>query len=138
MSQNYLEQDGQVSRRRFLEIAASITAMCSLRADLWAAEERGGIPYKTFGSTGEKVSAIGLGGYHIGRAADEESIRIIRTAIDGGVTFLDNCWDYNDGKPARSAWARRCRDGTAAKGVSHDQARRARQRHRGRSSSSSR
>jgi aryl-alcohol dehydrogenase-like predicted oxidoreductase len=97
MSQNYLEQDGQVSRRRFLEIAASITAMCSLRADLWAAEERGGIPYRTFGSTGEKVSAIGLGGYHIGRAADEESIRIIRTAIDGGINFMDNCWDYNDG-----------------------------------------
>jgi len=97
MSPNYFEQDSQVSRRRFLEIAASITAMCSMRADLWAAEERGGIPYKTFGSTGEKVSAIGLGGYHIGRPADDEAIRIIRTAIDGGINFMDNCWDYNDG-----------------------------------------
>ena len=97
MSPNYFEQDSRVSRRRFLEIAASITAMCSMRAELWAAEERGGIPYKAFGSTGEKVSAIGLGGYHIGRPSDEESTRIIRTAIDGGINFMDNCWDYNDG-----------------------------------------
>ena len=97
MSPNYFEQDGRVSRRRFLEIATTITAMCSVRADLWAAEERGGIPYKTLGSTGEKVSAIGLGGYHIGQPTDEESIRIIRTAIDGGINFMDNCWDYNDG-----------------------------------------
>jgi uncharacterized protein len=92
-----IEQDPPVSRRRFLEIAASITALCSLRAELWAAEERNGIPYKAFGSTGEKVSAIGLGGYHIGRPADAESIRIIRAAIDGGINFMDNCWDYNDG-----------------------------------------
>jgi len=97
MSPNYFEQDGRVSRRRFLEIATTITAMCSVRADLWATEERGGIPYKTLGSTGEKVSAIGLGGYHIGQPTDEESIRIIRTAIDGGINFMDNCWDYNDG-----------------------------------------
>jgi predicted aldo/keto reductase-like oxidoreductase len=97
MSPEYFEQDGRVTRRRFLEIAASITAMCAARAKLWAAEERGGIPYKTLGSTGEKVSSIGLGGYHIGRPADEESIRIIRIAIDGGINFMDNCWDYNDG-----------------------------------------
>jgi aryl-alcohol dehydrogenase-like predicted oxidoreductase len=39
-----------------------------------------------------------LGGYHIGKQADEnESIRIIRSAIDRGITFMDNCWDYNDG-----------------------------------------
>jgi len=97
MSPNHFEQDAPVSRRRFLEIAASITAMCSLRSALWAAEERAGIPYKTLGSTGEKVSAIGLGGYHIGRPADEDAIRIIRTAIDGGINFMDNCWDYNNG-----------------------------------------
>jgi predicted aldo/keto reductase-like oxidoreductase len=97
MSPNYFEEDGRLSRRHFLEIAASITAMCSMRAGLWAAEERGGIPYKTFGSTGEKVSAIGLGGYHIGQPSDADSIRIIRTAIDGGINFMDNCWDYNGG-----------------------------------------
>jgi uncharacterized protein len=57
-----------------------------------------GIPYRLLGSTGEKVSIIGLGGAHIGKQADEsESIAIVRTAIDNGVNFLDNCWDYNEG-----------------------------------------
>jgi len=54
--------------------------------------------YRTLGSTGEKVSAIGLGGFHIGSQADEkESIQIIRSAVDRGITFLDNSWDYNRG-----------------------------------------
>ena len=45
------------------------------------------------------VSIVGLGGYHIGVANDEqEGIRLIRTALDPGVNFLDNCWDYNDGE----------------------------------------
>ena len=48
--------------------------------------------------TGEKVSLIGVGGYHIGMASDEEeSIRIVRTALDNGVNFLGNCRDYNGG-----------------------------------------
>ncbi len=56
------------------------------------------VPQRDLGRTGEKVSAIGLGGYHIGMQADEaESIRLIRSAIDGGITFMDNCWDYNKG-----------------------------------------
>jgi aryl-alcohol dehydrogenase-like predicted oxidoreductase len=58
-----------------------------------------GMIYRTLGKTGEKVSAIGLGGYHIGTQSDvQESIRIIRTAVDNGITFLDNCWDYNGGE----------------------------------------
>jgi len=62
------------------------------------AAARGEMPYRTLGRSGEKVSLLGLGGYHIGLQHDEqESIRIIRTAIDNGVNFLDNCWDYNDG-----------------------------------------
>jgi aryl-alcohol dehydrogenase-like predicted oxidoreductase len=57
------------------------------------------IPYRPLGSTGEKVSIIGLGGAHIGLQADEkESIAIIRTAIDNGINFMDNCWDYHDGQ----------------------------------------
>ncbi len=57
------------------------------------------IPHRTLGRTGERVSAIGLGGFHLGKPdLDEgESIRIIRTAIDNGITFLDNSWDYNNG-----------------------------------------
>jgi uncharacterized protein len=54
--------------------------------------------YRQLGTTGETVSAIGLGGYHIGKQKDpDESIRLIRAGIDRGITFLDNCWDYNDG-----------------------------------------
>jgi len=59
---------------------------------------RDGMRYRRLGSTGEEVSAIGLGGHHIGRQSDEqESIRLIRSAIDAGINFLDNCWDYHDG-----------------------------------------
>ena len=55
--------------------------------------------YRTLGRSGEKVSLVGLGGYHIGTQRDEvESIRIIRTAVDKGINFLDNCWDYNHGE----------------------------------------
>jgi len=58
-----------------------------------------GMLYRTLGSTGEKVSAIGIGGWHIGlKGVDEQlSIRIIRTAVDRGINFMDNSWDYNEG-----------------------------------------
>ena len=57
------------------------------------------MPVRTLGRTGVSVSLIGLGGWHLGfKYIDEElSIRIIRTAIDNGINFMDNCWDYNDG-----------------------------------------
>jgi predicted aldo/keto reductase-like oxidoreductase len=55
--------------------------------------------YRTLGSTGEEVSAIGLGGWHIGLKNIDEPLsqRLIRTAIDAGITFMDNAWDYNEG-----------------------------------------
>jgi aryl-alcohol dehydrogenase-like predicted oxidoreductase len=57
------------------------------------------IPMRTLGRTGERVSAIGIGGFHLGKPElpEAESIRIIRAAIDAGVNFLDNSWDYNGG-----------------------------------------
>jgi predicted aldo/keto reductase-like oxidoreductase len=59
---------------------------------------RGDMRYRKLGRTGEEVSAIGLGGYHIGTQKEEsESVKIIRAAIDAGITFMDNSWDYNDG-----------------------------------------
>ena len=55
--------------------------------------------YRELGSTGEKVSAIGLGGWHLGLKHVDEPLPfgIVRTALDRGINFLDNCWDYNDG-----------------------------------------
>ena len=54
--------------------------------------------YRPLGRTGEEVSLIGLGGHHIGRQKEEkESIAIIRAAIDAGINFMDNSWDYHDG-----------------------------------------
>lgn len=56
--------------------------------------------YRELGSTGEKVSLIGVGGWHLGlKYVDEKTaLRIVHEAIDRGITFMDNCWDYNDGK----------------------------------------
>ncbi|HZP87586.1 MAG TPA: aldo/keto reductase [Burkholderiales bacterium] len=67
--------------------------------DLLHATRRGDMPYRKLGRTGAEVSLIGVGGSHIGEPDDEqESIRIIRSAIDAGVNFLDNCWDYKGGE----------------------------------------
>jgi aryl-alcohol dehydrogenase-like predicted oxidoreductase len=69
------------------------------------------MPMRRLGRTGVDVSLVGLGGYHIGQAPDEQAaVRLIRAAIDHGVNFMDNCWDYNDGKS--HAWmGRALRDG---------------------------
>ena len=58
-----------------------------------------GMIYRVLGHTGEKVSAIGVGGWHLALKHVTESLalRIVRAAVDGGINFLDNCWDYNDG-----------------------------------------
>ena len=112
-----------LSRRKFLHLiggttaaglSMSLTAGERAHAPEWPlAEDAGPAPvtppapvmpagemlYRTLGQTGEKVSAIGIGGSHIGTQPDEsDSIKIIRTAVDNGITFLDNSWDYNDGQ----------------------------------------
>ncbi len=106
-----------ISRRDFLKTAsiggltAGLAASEGFVRPLLAANESaqsksfnqnvtrsGEMIYRTLGSTGEKVSAIGLGGHHIGRQKDEqESIKIIRSAIDRGINFMDNSWDYHNG-----------------------------------------
>jgi predicted aldo/keto reductase-like oxidoreductase len=83
----------EITRREIL--AAGAATMLAART----AAAEGGIPKRPLGRTGVSVSMLGLGGHHIGRPKDEqEGIRLIRMAIDGGITFLDNCWDYNGGK----------------------------------------
>jgi predicted aldo/keto reductase-like oxidoreductase len=65
-----------------------------------AGTRKGEMLYRTLGRTGEQVSAIGMGGFHIAKhgLTDEESIRMVRSAVDRGITFLDNSWDYNEGQ----------------------------------------
>src|SRR5690349_1329177 len=84
-----------VTRRRILQ-AAALSASSGAFAKLPAG---GSIPKRTLGKTGESVSMVGIGGYHLGLARDEdEAVRIVRLALDSGINFLDNCWDYNDGE----------------------------------------
>ena len=57
------------------------------------------IPLRPLGATGVMVSALGLGGYHIGRMKNErEAIRVVHAAIDAGITFMDNAWEYQEGR----------------------------------------
>jgi uncharacterized protein len=57
------------------------------------------IPLRRFGKSDVKISALGLGGHHLGASRDEQTaVDIVHQAIDGGVTFFDNCWEYNRGK----------------------------------------
>jgi len=88
-----------LTRREFVKLAVATGIVVGAGPRVWAAETKNEMPYRMLGRTGEKVSAIGLGGAHIGWQRDEqESIRLIRTAIDRGINFLDNCWDYNHGQ----------------------------------------
>lgn len=61
--------------------------------------DTGDVPRRSFGRHPELVSALALGGYHIGKiGTDREAIEVVHAAIDGGITFLDNAWEYQDGK----------------------------------------
>ena len=61
-------------------------------------EEHPEMLYRPLGRAGEKVSALGVGGFHLAGQIDERlAVRIVREAVDHGVTFMDNCWDYNEG-----------------------------------------
>jgi aryl-alcohol dehydrogenase-like predicted oxidoreductase len=101
-----------MKRRQFLEAmtagAAGVLASSASGAGPAATAarpretRRGDMLYRQLGSTTEEVSLLGLGGHHIGRQKDEkDSIKIIRSAIDAGITFMDNCWDYHDGGSER-------------------------------------
>jgi aryl-alcohol dehydrogenase-like predicted oxidoreductase len=96
-------------RRDFLQTAGLVGAGLALSASLPQAEEPprpeltntgpDQIPRKPFGKTKERVSVIGLGGYSLGSAPSlKEAIAIVHEAIDAGVNFLDNAWEYHDGK----------------------------------------
>jgi predicted aldo/keto reductase-like oxidoreductase len=74
-------------------------------------DSKANMPYRALGRTGEQVSLVGLGGHHLGFPPDEqEAIRLIRTAIDNGVNFMDNSWDYHGGT-CESRMGQALRDG---------------------------
>src|ERR1700758_3716360 len=89
-----------ITRRNFLKSAAATVMSAGIGRQAWAAGTTNGVPLRILGHTGERVSIVGIGGYHLARPGvdAEESIRIVRTALDEGINFLDNCWDYNDGE----------------------------------------
>ena len=64
-----------------------------------AGERRGDMWYRTLGHTGEKVSLIGMGGAHLSRKplSEEGAVRLVHAALDRGINFLDNSWDYGHG-----------------------------------------
>src|SRR5246127_2123751 len=88
------------TRRKFLKSVAATVMSAGISRQAWAAGTTNGVPLRIFGHTGEKVSIVGIGGYHLARPGvdAEESIRIVRSGLDQGINFLDNCWDYNGGE----------------------------------------
>jgi aryl-alcohol dehydrogenase-like predicted oxidoreductase len=112
------------SRRALLEAlsAAIATAACTRKsiADLaqMQSDPPGGdqtMPVRRLGRTGVEVSLMGIGGAHLGVPSEKDAIRIVHEAMDHGVTFLDNCWDYGAGECER-------RMGKALRGAYRDKA----------------
>jgi len=82
-----------------LQVGAAAQQTSNLNSDQPEEQRRGDMVFRRLGRTGEWVSLVGLGGFHMGKQADEnDSIHLVRSAIDRGITFLDNCWDYNNGQ----------------------------------------
>jgi aryl-alcohol dehydrogenase-like predicted oxidoreductase len=98
-------QPQENTRREFLETAVAGSAALGLAGMAMAQQEgnqdngnRQGLPTRPLGRTGVNVSILCLGGWHIGSVQNQnEAIRIMHTAIDEGLTFFDNAWDYHDG-----------------------------------------
>jgi len=88
----------ETTRREFLHTALAGLAMGS---SVVAAQQPGpaGLPTRPLGSTGERITIVGLGGWHIGALQERrEAVAIMHEAIDLGMTFFDNCWDYHEGR----------------------------------------
>ena len=95
-----------MTRREFLHLALGATLVpasgCGGGAGMAAGAAPGGVARRRLGRTGAQVSLVGLGGWHMGIQREErESVDLVRAAVDGGIAFLDNCWDYNDGESER-------------------------------------
>ncbi len=94
----------QIKRREFIRLTSAALAGLSVGFPIASTTKPGEIPYRILGKTGLKVSLLTVGGHSIGRSAmltEKESIRLMRTAIDEGINFFDNAWDYHDGRSER-------------------------------------
>lgn len=91
--------DSDNTRRQFLQAGLAGTAALALTSDSKGDDPPStGLPTRPLGKTGVKVSIICLGGWHIGSVKDkDEAVKIMHTALDEGINFFDNCWDYHDG-----------------------------------------
>jgi len=95
--------EANVERRAFMQTIAAmvLSSIASGRqqGQMTTVETRGDVPYRTLGKTGVHVSMVGMGGFHLGQKSltEQDAIRLIHTAIDRGINFMDNSWDYNDG-----------------------------------------
>jgi aryl-alcohol dehydrogenase-like predicted oxidoreductase len=98
-----------VNRREFIGGLAMLTVAADTRGGERSAVTSSGsqstqeMPYRALGKTGEKVSCIGLGGFHLGQShlQEDDAIRLFHAAIDRGINFSDNSWDYNQGESER-------------------------------------
>src|SRR5262245_48553263 len=91
---------GSNNRREFLHasLAAGAASLAALGNADGADDGKTRLPTRPLGKTGERGSVVCLGGWHIGSVKDEnEAIKIMHAALDGGMTFFDNAWDYHDG-----------------------------------------
>lgn len=90
----------RLKRRDFLRLSGIAAGLTALGAAPEPVERRNEIPYRVLGRSGEKVSLLGLGGFHIGvdSLSEEQSIRLMRTAADEGINFFDNAHMYHDGR----------------------------------------
>jgi aryl-alcohol dehydrogenase-like predicted oxidoreductase len=96
-----MSTQSSTSRREFFQDFLGSALAASLAQQVLAQTQAGsgGIPTRVLGRTGQRVSILCLGGWHIGAAASKaEAARIMHAAIDEGINFFDNAWDYHDGK----------------------------------------
>src|SRR5262249_61730950 len=89
------------TRRDFLHTSLAAGAALGLAGVAAADKDAGagrGLPTRPLGKTGQRVSLLCLGGWHIGAVKDkQEAIKIMHAALDEGLFFFDNAWDYHDG-----------------------------------------
>ena len=114
-----MEHEAKSSRRQFVQSAGAVMSAAALAKQVMAQTSSAsatGLPTRVLGRTGQRVSIICLGGWHIGSVQDDaEAVRIMHAAIDGGLTFFDNAWDYLDGRSEELMGKALAMDGKRAK-----------------------